>query len=140
MTTREQMGPAMALVELVQSHPELPVLEWRIHPTSGTLTGDLYASDHPCMTLHAYAVVLGGRPEPDESATFESSGLVRRMYRLTATWHDVQVQVSASVTIGLTGPRWAEGLAAEWRHQLSDPAEPPLPGALRPTVQVEVAA
>lgn len=125
-----QIAPAVALVQLLQEHPELPPLTWTIQRGgSAELRGDAYAEQHPFEVLRAWADVLGGEIAPDRT-DFECGGLVRRMHRLSAVWRDVRVVVSAAATVGVYGPVFAAGAVAEQRHQLVDPAVPVFPGSV----------
>lgn len=127
MKPSSQITPATALAQLLQEHPLLPPVEWKIpRGGHGVLLGVLYADDHPFEVLRAYADVLGGsiRPSTGPGAEFVADGLRRRVHRLSTTWRDVPVVVEATATVGLCGPQWVAGQMAEQRHQLVDAAAP----------------
>jgi len=83
------LGSAMALVELVTEHPELPVPTWSHGTISTSLHGHLHGAGFD--ELNAYAEVLGGSIAPGRD--YEFNGQMMRPHYLNAVWRDVQVTV-----------------------------------------------
>lgn len=92
-----QHGAAVALAQLLQEHPDLPVAGWSIGTETGSLHGHLHM---PCGLgeLEQYARVLGGSIRPHRD--YELQGRMMRPHYLTATWRDVTV----SVVVALPAP------------------------------------
>src|SRR5690606_38480836 len=125
------IAPAMALVQLLTEYPQLPAADtWSV---GRELTGHLHGSTVEAYDrLYAYARVLGGKVR--RAYDFTSAGTAFRSLRLHAVWRDVPVLLVLIVPVELDDAVLAEGREAEQRHQLSDPAEPVLPGACRKPV------
>lgn len=93
LTPTAQLGPALALVALLQEHPGLPSASWDINQHTGDLRGTLGRTSFDA--LRAYADVLGGEIAP-EGRDFESpvDGVRLRSHRLRVVWRDVRIVVS----------------------------------------------
>lgn len=96
-----QLGPATALLQLLQEHPELPAADWRI-TRDGHLSGtvDAFAEHDVRPVIAAYARVLGGCPLETEYLSPHSGGESLSV-TLHATWRDVPVTVWASCPVSV---------------------------------------
>jgi len=94
-TRSPQLGAALALTQLLQEHPELSAAGWTVDPLSGSLSGFLY--EESSQALEAYAEVLGGEVTQGLPYPFEERTVYP--YRLSTTWRDVRVSVSATVPL-----------------------------------------
>lgn len=90
-----QLGPAVALVQLLQEHPELPVATWTVEDT-GTLHGHLHS--HSFDELNAYAELMGGGIRPGRD--YEFRGQTVRPHRLATMWRDVEVTLVVVLPVG----------------------------------------
>lgn len=114
-----QLAPAMALVQLISEHPGLPPLSWSLS-RSGWLSGAYYPEDaDPRPVMAAYVKVLGGVVQ---ESRYADDAHRRFSVILNAAWRDVDFYLS----MGCPLPVVLAGELAEQRHQLLDPAEPPL--------------
>lgn len=86
-----QHGPAVALVELLAEHPELPALDWSLRP-NGNLTGYLYDLPNLNAAVGAFRAVLGGSTLESEHAT--ELGTRWFAVQLFTTWRDVEVHIT----------------------------------------------
>ncbi|MFB7866959.1 hypothetical protein [Streptomyces sp. NPDC056069] len=84
-----QLGAAMALVQLLQEHPELTAGTWTVDSVAGSLHGHLHADAFDA--LDAYAAVLGGNIRPGRD--YVSNGHTLRPHILHSVWRDVRVTV-----------------------------------------------
>jgi hypothetical protein len=99
-----QLAPAMALVELLQAHPDLPAASWDIQEgDKPVLHGHIHRGDMSALRL--YAEVLGGGIRPVRD--FELAGQQVRSHYLTTVWRDVPVELVVVVP-----PRIAAGVSA----------------------------
>ncbi|MFD4968876.1 hypothetical protein [Streptomyces sp. NPDC058424] len=92
-SSQTQTGATLALMQLLQEHPELPVARWSIE-RDGLLSGTI-AIHADATTLQegmrAYAGVLGGHVHEQH---FQSpDGGPSLSVSLYTTWRDVQVNV-----------------------------------------------
>lgn len=88
-----QLGPAMALVQLLSEHPELPRLDWRIAPVGfygGALQGDCSIREDARPVVEAWLQVLGGSVT---ETTFTHHDEPMRAFGMTAYWQDVRVEL-----------------------------------------------
>jgi hypothetical protein len=91
-----QLAPAMALVELLQAHPELPAVSWDIQEGGKpVLHGHIHRGDMDA--LRAYAEVLGGGIRPVQD--FVLAGRPVRSHYLTTVWRDVPVELVVVVPL-----------------------------------------
>jgi hypothetical protein len=92
-TPSRQLGPVLALTELLTLHPELPPLNWTV-TEHGVLIGHGYDFDGSDMaaTLAAYAEILGG--ELGEPHHYQVKGAARASRHLRVVFQDVQVDVT----------------------------------------------
>jgi hypothetical protein len=126
----------MALVQLIQEHPELPRACWAIDEALPMLRGSLHGDRATFDTLAEYAHQLGGAIRPSTEFT---SGEVRfRSHELLTTWRDVKIRVAAYIPLAVSDAYIAEGRAVEIRHQFLDADEPPLAFALAPKPVITV--
>ena len=88
-----QLGPAMALVQLLQEHPELPRGSWSIDQEVPTLHGHLHGAD--LSGLAAYRALLGG--DVCESHDYTVRGDRVRSHRLHTTWRDIELTIAVVV-------------------------------------------
>lgn len=86
-----QHGPAVALVELLTEHPELPALDWSLRP-NGNLTGYLYDLPNLDAVVRDFMAVLGGTTLPSEHTT--DMGARWFAVQIFATWRDVEVHIT----------------------------------------------
>ncbi|MFE5628435.1 hypothetical protein [Streptomyces sp. NPDC056543] len=84
-----QLGAALALVQLLQEHPELPRATWTVDESTGTLHGHLHSGEF--APLNSYAEVLGGSIRPHKD--FPLQGQMVRPHYLHAAWRDIPVEV-----------------------------------------------
>ena len=94
-----QLGPVLALQELLTEYPELPPLFWHLD-RAGRLSGDVHDNLDGLdvrAVLAAYVAVLGG--EPTEPARYEHLGVSRVGQHLTVAWRDVQIHLSTHADI-----------------------------------------
>ncbi|MFD5900965.1 hypothetical protein ACFWHG_05635 [Streptomyces microflavus] len=82
-----QLGAALALVQLLQENPELPVASWSVGEFA--LHGHLHEGGFGA--LGRYAGVLGGSIRP--GSDFLLDGRALRSHRLAAMWRDIPVHV-----------------------------------------------
>lgn len=94
MTTNPipQLAPAIALVELLREHPELPPVAWTIGDTS-TLCGTLVLDIDGRPVVAAYAEAIGGEVRTTD---FNRNGDHRMSDSVRAVWRDVTVDVWVS--------------------------------------------
>lgn len=111
-----QAGAALALVQLLTEHPELPRATWYVGDESGDLHGHLHA-EFDAFT--EYVHLLGGSVRAAKNTRLVDGREVRSCW-LTAMWRDVPV------TVAITLPVQDAGLLAEQKHQLLDAPVPPL--------------
>ncbi|MFF8679554.1 hypothetical protein ACF07F_16745 [Streptomyces sp. NPDC015237] len=90
-----QLGPATALVQLLQEHPELPTASWAIGSIVPDLSGHLYGG---MAELAAYAEVLGGSVRTAK-VTYKLRGQEVRRHVLKTVWRDVPVEVSVALPV-----------------------------------------
>lgn len=91
-----QLAPAMALVELLRTHPELPPASWDIQESNKpTLHGHIHRGD--MGALRVYAEALGGSIRPVHD--FELAGQAVRSHYLTTVWRDVPVELVVVVPL-----------------------------------------
>lgn len=83
-----QLGAALALVQLLQEHPELPVASWSVGEFA--LHGHLHEGGFGA--LGRYAGVLGGSIRPGRN-DYPVGGRMVRSHHLHATWRDIPVEV-----------------------------------------------
>ncbi|AZM46613.1 hypothetical protein DMB38_13015 [Streptomyces sp. WAC 06738] len=93
LTPSAQLGPALALVELLKQFPGLPAAEWCVDQYTGELSGHLYRSTFDKLT--AFAEVLGGEIAPGRD--YEFRGEMLRPHRLRSVWQDVRVVITATM-------------------------------------------
>jgi hypothetical protein len=90
-----QLGPAMALVQLLQAHPELHPLDWRITP-DGQLGGSLVNDGIDGRAVMApYAAALDAEPS-EFTYVSKSSGTARFSSTIFGTWRDIPFYVQVS--------------------------------------------
>lgn len=82
-----QLGPALALVQLLTLHPELPRVDWTVSSDAEGLTGTLL--DAPAGAMDAFVAALDG--EAHEPWMNPKTGRVSRV--LDATFQDVRISV-----------------------------------------------
>lgn len=87
-----QLAPAMALVELLREHPELPPVGWSIGESS-TLVGTLMTDGDGLSVVAAYAEVIGGSVRTSD---FDRNGDHRLTGNVRTVWRDVTVDVWVS--------------------------------------------
>lgn len=91
-----QLGPATALVQLLQEHPDLPAVSWDIQiGDKPVLHGHVHFGDMDA--LRVYAEALGGSIRPVRD--FELAGRLVRSHYLTTVWRDVPVEVAVVVPL-----------------------------------------
>jgi hypothetical protein len=93
-----QHGAAVALVQLLEDHPELPPAGWSIGSVYSELHGHVHGGG--MAELSAYAEVLGGSVRADE-VTYELQGQRVRAHRLDSVWRDVPVQIVVTLPVGV---------------------------------------
>jgi hypothetical protein len=99
-----QLAPALALVELLQAHPERPAASWDIQTgDKPVLHGHIHRGDMDA--LRAYAEALGGGIRPVRD--YELGGRLVRSHYLTTVWRDVPVELVVVVPL-----RVSAGVAA----------------------------
>lgn len=91
-----QLGAAMALVQLLTEHPDLPHASWSVDQSTGILSGHIHDATFDALT--EYAWVLGGSVRADHD--FPLQGRMMRPHRLITVWRDVPV----GVTVVLPAP------------------------------------
>lgn len=91
-----QLGAALALVQLLTEHPQLPHASWSVTEDSSTLHGHIHQASF--TALGQFAGVLGGSVRPGRD--FPIAGEMKRPHTLYSTWRDVPV----SVTVVLPAP------------------------------------
>lgn len=92
--TDPQIGPAIALVQLISEHPVRPETVWTI--AGETLHGFVYGPTAGGeQAVRWYADLLGCTPLVVESV--EEPGVLVQRLKLTATWRDVPVEISATL-------------------------------------------
>jgi hypothetical protein len=91
-----QHSAAVALVQLLSEHPELPQASWSIGSIYAELHGHVH--DGGMAELAAYAEVIGGSVRADEN-TYDLQGREMRAHRLTAVWRDVRVQIVVALPV-----------------------------------------
>ncbi|WP_159027662.1 hypothetical protein [Streptomyces sp. NRRL S-1896] len=91
---RQQLGPAMALVQLLSEHPELPMASWDVGQHFARLEGTLHGPS-ALEELSRYADVIGGETETE--GEFVTVGVAYRTHRLATRWRDVPVHVRALI-------------------------------------------
>ncbi|MEU3976850.1 hypothetical protein [Streptomyces bacillaris] len=88
-----QLDAALALVQLLQENPTLPVASWSVGEFA--LHGHLH--DGGFGALGRYAGALGGSIRP--GLDFVLDGRTLRSHRLYATWRDISVQVEVVLPV-----------------------------------------
>lgn len=96
-TRSPQLGAALALVDLLKEHPELAVASWSIDSVTGSLHG--FVHEESSGAVERYAEVLG--TEVVQGLPYVFDGRTVYPYRLSTTWRDVRVSVSATVPVPL---------------------------------------
>lgn len=92
-----QLGPATALVQLLQEHPDLPAAGWSIDSVIPTLHGHLHEGG--MAALAAYAAVLGGSVRAGHEYVYGGERL--RSHRVAAVWRDVRVEVAVALPVAV---------------------------------------
>ena len=82
-----QLEPALALVQLLTLHPELPRMTWTVSPHVDGLLGCM--SDAPTDSMDRAVASLGG--EPHEPWLNRKTGRVSQV--LNVVWQDVPVSI-----------------------------------------------
>lgn len=100
-----QLGAAMALVQLLQEHPELPRAYWHVGAGLDLLDGHLYGDSVSFDSLRAYADALGGSIRAGH--TLEHNGQTLRSHRLVTVWRDVPVELRVSLPLAVSLERAA---------------------------------
>ena len=100
-----QLGAAMALVQLLQEHPELPRAYWHVGAGLDLLDGQLWGDSASFDTLRAYANVLGGSIRAGHD--FERNGQTLRSHQLVTVWRDVAVELRVSLPLAASLERAA---------------------------------
>lgn len=90
-----QLGDALALVQLLQEHPELPSAQWLIDPANPKLDGHLHEAG--MEELRQWAEALGGAVRPGADYDSQVHGCRVRPHRLATVWRDVPVLVTVDV-------------------------------------------
>lgn len=94
-----QLGPAVALVQLLTEYPELPVATWTVEDT-GSLHGHLHSQSF--AELDSYAALMGGSVRPGRD--YEFRGQLVRPHRLATKWRDVEVSLVVVLPVGAELP------------------------------------
>ncbi|WP_439947263.1 hypothetical protein [Streptomyces sp. BBFR109] len=89
-SSQTQLSAALALAQLLQEHPTLPVAGWSIDSIFPVLHGHVHEED--MAALAAFAEVLGGSIRPNHE--YEYQGRKVRSHRLSAVWRDVRVEIA----------------------------------------------
>ncbi|MBH1932922.1 hypothetical protein I5Q34_01205 [Streptomyces sp. AV19] len=115
-----QLDLAKGLVQLLTAHPDLPHAMWTVHDR---LRGDIYGPQEDNFTaLRACLRQLGGTVR--RGSVYETLGERMRSYVITTAWGDIPVEVSVSIPADLHDPELLDGLLADRRHDVTDPAVP----------------
>lgn len=85
-----QHGPALALLQLLTEHPELPTLRWGIGP-DGHLSGAAFELDDLQATVDAFTRVLGGKASP---SLHDKDGVTWMSVSFWPVWRDVQFYIT----------------------------------------------
>lgn len=118
-----QTGAALALVQLLQEHPELPAANWSVNHYEPALVGYLQGDSATFDALTEWAHVLGGSICP-RGNDYECAGKRLRSHVLTSLWRDVRVELVAIIPLPVSDAYLSDGQLAEQKHQLLDPAVP----------------
>lgn len=118
-----QTAPALALVQLLTEHPELPRATWYVSDESGALHGHLHVESFGA--LNAYVRLMGGSVRAG-TRTYPVGDHEVRHHWLSAKWRDVPVTVTIALPVAKSLPAPDAGLLAEQTHQLCDAPVPPL--------------
>lgn len=94
-TRSPQLGAALALVQLLQEHPELSAAGWSIDSLTGSLHG--FVHEESSEALVAYAEVLGTTVKQGMPYVFEERTVYP--FRLSTVWRDVYVSMAATVPL-----------------------------------------
>ncbi|MBZ6085867.1 hypothetical protein KVH15_33330 [Streptomyces olivaceus] len=94
--TNPQHGAAIALVQLLEEHPDLPVAEWSMTSVTSELRGFVYRGGMAELAL--YAEVLGGSITAADRA-HEDQGQQVRAHRLSSVWRDVSVLITVVLPV-----------------------------------------
>jgi lysozyme family protein len=95
-SSQTQLSAAIALVQLLQEHPELSDhITWSIPRTLPTLTG--YIHDNGMRVLADCARILGGSVRAGKSYKRDDQWV--RQHVLSATWRDASVEVVVSAPV-----------------------------------------
>lgn len=92
-----QHGAAVALVQLLEEHPELSdSISWSISRTSPSLFG--FAHDGGLDGLRSVAAIVGGDVAPTVGP-YEHCGQMVRQYSVSSVWRDVPVEVAVTLPV-----------------------------------------
>ncbi|MGW3192156.1 hypothetical protein ACWDBT_30430 [Streptomyces ardesiacus] len=97
-----QHGAAVALVQLLEEHPTLPALSWRISNhkhLASTLSGSATHVEDPRPVVAAWAEALG--VEVTEKPFLYEDDAEYVEFAVTRVWRDVPVQIYASCPVSL---------------------------------------
>jgi hypothetical protein len=83
-----QLEPALALVQLLTLHPELPHVDWTVPEDAASLNGRLW--DAPADAMDAFVAALGG--EIHDPWTNPKTGRVHQT--MTVAFQDVPVTIT----------------------------------------------
>lgn len=96
-----QLAPAMALVELLKTHPDLADhITWSIPRIRPYLIGCIH--DGGMAVLADCAEFLGGSIRAADDTSRSGDRLVQQ-HVLSSTWHDVRVEVSVTLPVPAVG-------------------------------------
>ncbi|MFJ6073639.1 hypothetical protein ACIQFU_22830 [Streptomyces sp. NPDC093065] len=91
-----QHGAAVALVQLLEEHPELSEsVSWSISRTTPSLYG--FAHDGGLELLNAVAAIVGGSVVAD--GPYERTGQSVCGYSVSSVWRDVRVEVATALPV-----------------------------------------
>ncbi|MFE0808157.1 hypothetical protein ACFW34_11825 [Streptomyces sp. NPDC058848] len=96
-----QHGAAVALVQLLEEHPTLPMLSWRISNheyLAGSLQGSHTRSEDPRPIAAVWASALGTQVVETE---FVFEGEPNLECAVDAVWRDVRVRIVLSCPVSL---------------------------------------
>lgn len=116
-----QIAPAMALVQLLTEHPNLPAANWSVDAYNGSLHGHLHVESFGA--LNAYVRLMGGSVRASKRTRLAGDHEVRTHW-LSTRWRDVPVEVAIALPVPASLPCPGDGQLAEQAHQANDPAVP----------------
>lgn len=102
----EQVGPALALAQLLTEHPELHKLRWSLSP-DGHLSGShMTMAEDPRPAMAAYTAALGGTAM--EFWPMDASEHQMFSIYLPVTWRDVELSLWMGCPVALASREVAQ--------------------------------